>query len=342
MSAMRRRGTSRAASVPPPDPVVDEREARPVADEREVEPAAGAREPEPGTGGRPVSPRALVLRDPGTVPDAPPPEIRFRRALKLGRALRSLWRSRHIVWSLAVREMRSQYNQEILGVAWALLAPLTLMVVFTVLFERVGKVNTHGVPYPLFSYVGLVVWTFFSNSVQGAGLSLVNQPLLNKVYAPREVFPLAEVVVAGFSAVCATFALALLFVVEDHAPAANSYWVPVLVAILLAFTVAACLFVSSITVYLRDVRHALPLGLQLGLFVTPVVYSLSEIPSGWRAAYVAVNPLGAVVEGLRQSVLMGQAPDAVLTVVAAAAAAVYLLGGFALFKRLETGFADVS
>jgi ABC-2 type transport system permease protein/lipopolysaccharide transport system permease protein len=281
------------------------------------------------------------LRD-HDIPDAPPPELRYRRALRLGAALRGFWGSRHIVWSLSVRELRTTYNQEILGFAWALLAPLTMMVVFTFLFNRVGKVNSSGIPYPLFSYLGLLPWTFFSAAVLGAAQSLVVNPLLNKVYAPREVFPLAQVVTAAVSALCASLALAVLFVIEDWAPSATSYWAVPLIAILLAFTVAATLFFSAVTVYLRDLRHALPLMLQVGLFVTPVVYGLNEIPSEFRAVYVAVNPLAAVIDGLRQCVLLDHAPNMTYTLIAAASSTAYLLGTYLLFKRLETGFADVS
>lgn len=276
------------------------------------------------------------------IPDEPPPEIRFRRALRLGAATRELWHSRHIVWSLAVRQLRSTYNQEVLGIAWALLAPFTLMIVFTFLFERVGKVNSGGVPYPLFSYIGLLPWTFFQNSLSTGGLSLVNQPLLNKVYAPREVFPLSEVVTGAVGAGCATIALAFLFLFEGRAPSATSYWAIPLIVILVAFIVACTLLASSVTVYFRDLRHALPLVLQLGLFVTPVVYGLNEIPRSFRAAYVALNPLGGVIDGLRQAVLMGHSPRAAYTLIAAGSAALYLLGAYVLFKRLETGFADVS
>lgn len=292
----------------------------------------GARRDEPTT----------VVRSAADIPAAPPPELRYRRALRFGTALRDLWRSRHVVWSLAVRELRSTYNQEILGVAWALLAPFTLMIVFTFLFERVGNVNTGGVPYPLFSYIGLVPWTFYSNAVSTAGTSLVNQPLLNKVYAPREVFPLAEVVTAGVGAVCATFALVFLFLFEGRGPSATSYWALPLVVLLVAFTVASALFTGSITVYLRDLRHALPLVLQLGLFVTPVVYGLREFPVGLRAPYVAVNPLGGIIDGLRESVLFGRAPHTPYLVIETLSCALYLLGTYMLFKRLETGFADVS
>lgn len=295
-------------------------------------------EPEPTSASEPGRGPSVA----SVVPDEPPPELRFRRALKLGTALRALWEARHTVSSLAVRDLRSTYNQEILGVGWALLQPFTLMVVFTFLFNRVGKVNTGGVPYPLFSYIGLVPWTFYANSVQTAGLSLVNQPLLNKVYAPREVFPLSEVVVAGVGALCASLALGVLFLFEWTAPASTSYWVLPLIVILVGFTVACSLLAGAVTVYLRDVRHALPLVMQLGLFLTPVVYGLRELPVAYRAPYCAINPLGAVIDGFRECVLYGRAPSFAYTAIAAVSTVAYLLGTYLIFKRLETGFADVS
>ena len=139
------------------------------------------------------------------VPDSPPPELRYRRAFKLKSSMIALWRSRTIVWSLTIRDLRSTYSQEVLGFAWALLTPLVLMVVFTFLQGRFGgKIPTGGVWYPIFLYVGLMPWTFFSGSVSSGGTSLVGNPLLNKVYAPREVFPIAEILGTVVSTLCAS------------------------------------------------------------------------------------------------------------------------------------------
>jgi ABC-2 type transport system permease protein/lipopolysaccharide transport system permease protein len=259
--------------------------------------------------------------------------------------MQALWRSRSIVWSLTVRDLRSTYSQEILGFAWALLAPVTLMVVFTFFFHHAvgkGKIDTGGAPYEIFSYIGLLPWTFFSSSVSSAGTSLIANPLLNKVYAPREVFPIAQVATSAVSAGCASLALIALFGINTFAPSATSYWVPLLLLILLCFTVGVSMFISAITVYVRDMRHALPLMLQLGLFLTPVIYGLDTIPKDYRALYVGVNPLGAVIDGIRSSVLLGHAPNGLYTAIAAGVSVLWLVGAFLVFKRLETGFADVS
>ena len=278
------------------------------------------------------------------VPDAPPPEMRFRRAFALKTSGGALWRSRSIILSLTIRDLRATYSQEVLGFAWAVLAPITLMVVFTFLNDRLqgNGFETGGVWYPIFLYVGLLPWTFFSGSVSQGGTSLVNNPLLNKVYAPREVFPISDIIGAIVNTLCASFALAILFLIDGTLPSATFYWVVPLILILLVFTTGVTLLVAGLTVYLRDMRHALPLGLQLGLFLTPILYGLNKIPSEYRGIYSAVNPLAAIIDGLRRCLLYDQAPRASYTIIAAVMACVWLLGSFILFKRLETGFADVS
>jgi ABC-2 type transport system permease protein/lipopolysaccharide transport system permease protein len=275
--------------------------------------------------------------------EEPPDHLRYRRALQFRAAMRELWADRVVVRSLAERELKARYSQTVLGFLWALLAPITLMVVFTVFLQRVADIDTRGVAYPIFSYVGLIPWTFFQGAVSTGGLSLIsNTALLNKVYAPREVFPLASIATRTVDSACATLALFVLFAIYTEAPAVTSYWAIPLLAIMFAFTTAVTLFVSAATVYLRDLRHALPLLLQLGLFVSPIAYSVDNVPEKWRELYVALNPIAAVIDGLRRSVLYGEAPHAMYTSVAAAASLVLLAGAYLAFKQMETGFADVA
>lgn len=271
-------------------------------------------------------------------------ELRFRRRVRPLAALLEVWRARELVRTLAERELRARYKQAVLGFAWAIVTPLALMGVFTLFVSRFADIDTGGAPYPLFAYLGLLPWTFFSTSVNQGGQSLVqNIPLLNKVYCPREVFPLASVGVAALDMAVASLALGALFLITGYAPRATSYWVPVLLLIQLAFTVGITLVTSAVVVYLRDIRHALPILLQLGLFATPVAYGINDvIPSGLRPLYSMLNPLAAVIDGYRRTVLQGK-PPAWELVGPASLMAVILLGiGYALFKRMETGFADVA
>jgi ABC-2 type transport system permease protein/lipopolysaccharide transport system permease protein len=275
---------------------------------------------------------------------APPPELRFRRRVRLGASLRELWRARELVFSLAERDLRARYKQAVLGFSWAVVTPLLLMVAFSLIFPRVAKIDTGGVPYPLFSYLGLVPWAFFSTSVSQGGSNIINNAgLLNKVYCPREVFPIASVAVAAVDGLIATVVLGVLFVVFSFMPQPESWWVPILLAVQVVFTLGVAMALSAIMVYVRDIRHLLPIALQLGLFATPVAFSLDQLlPAGLQPVYVALNPLGGVIDGYRQAVLYGQTPDLQLLSIAAISATVMFLAAYALFKRLETGFADVA
>ena len=274
---------------------------------------------------------------------APAPEFRFRRRIGPLRALRDVWKARELVRTLAERELRARYKQAILGFAWALVTPLALMLVFTLFLGRLTQIDTGGAPYPLFAYLGLLPWTFFSTAVNQGGQSLVqNIPLLNKVYCPREVFPLASVAVAGLDMCVALLPLVGLFLVTGTVPKATSVWVPMFLLIQVAFTLGITLITSAVIVYLRDLKHALPILLQLGLFATPVAYPLGIVPGSIQGIYVAINPLGAVISGYRRAVLFGLPPDWGLTLPAAISALVMLVAGYLLFKRMETGFADVA
>ncbi len=273
----------------------------------------------------------------------PPEEIRFKRRIRLHVALRELWGARELIVTLAERDIRARYKQATLGVAWSVITPIILMVVFSVFFNRVVKVDTHGVPYPLFAYVGLLPWTFFSGCVAQGGMSLVsNNNLMNKVYCPREVFPFASCTVSAFDTAISTVILCLLFVILTFPPKITTLWVPVIALVQLMFTVGVTLCISAVLVYLRDLRQALPLLLQFGLFATPVAYGQSIVPVEWLPLYSVLNPLAPVIDSYRRTVLYGLPPDWPLLGLAAIASAAWFFGGYLLFKRLETGFADVA
>jgi ABC-type polysaccharide/polyol phosphate export permease len=290
---------------------------------------------------------ATYSRETGTSVPAREPrkEIWFHRRASVWSALKELWDFRELTVTLAERDLRVRYKQAALGIAWAVIAPVVLMLAFTVLFNRFAKVNTSGAPYALFSYLGLLPWTFFSSSVSQGGLSLIsNNDLLNKLYCPREVFPISAIADAGVDALIATCVLLVLFPITGFAPKTTFYYLPLLLIVLLMFTLAVTLVVAAVTVYARDLRLALPLAIQLGLFVTPVVYGASSISESkaFLIVYSVINPLVPVIDGLRNTVLDGIPPDWISLGAGAASSLLYLYGGFVLFKRLETGMADIA
>jgi ABC-2 type transport system permease protein/lipopolysaccharide transport system permease protein len=281
---------------------------------------------------------------PASVADAPPPDILFRRKMRFVASMKELWAARELVRTLTERSLRSRYKQTFLGFAWALITPVTLMVVFTVFLRRVAKIETGGIPYPIFSYVGLLPWGFFSGAVSSsAQVILSNNSLLNKIYCPREVFPISTIASSAVDTMCAMVGLVVLFAVNGYAPTAGVVWVPLLTVVLVLFTLGLCLLLSALTVYLRDLRYGVGIFLQLGLFATPVAYGLSNVvPKQSQPLYAALNPLGPVIQGYRDTVLLGDRPQFGLLAIGAASSVVWVVVGYTVFKRMETGFSDVA
>ncbi|MHB1955794.1 MAG: ABC transporter permease [Sulfobacillus sp.] len=265
-----------------------------------------------------------------------------------------MYRGRGLLRALTERDIRVRYKQAHLGVAWAVISPAVLMIIFTLLISRgVLNVSTGGKPIYLYSYVALVPWTFFANVISQGGMSLVtNLYLVNKINCPREVFPLASALVCAVDALVATLLLLVLFLIGGTAPSAMSVWVPLLLLIEVVFTLGATLIVSIVTVYMRDLRHLLAILVQFGMFATPVMYSMSNIPGKHLnnlpipqhllTVYSVVNPLGPVIDGIRRTVLFDQPPQWQYLGPAAAMSMFVLIGGLVLFKRLEYGIADVA
>jgi ABC-type polysaccharide/polyol phosphate export permease len=274
----------------------------------------------------------------------PPPELIFRRIVRPWSMLRELWSARELIVVLTERELRARYKQTKVGYAWALVTPFLLMVVFTVFFKRVADIKTpEDIPYPLFSYIALLPWTFFSGSLARGAVSITqNLTLLNKVYCPREVFPLAAVAIAAVDTTIAVSILGVLFVIYQFMPQTEIVWLPALMAVQLAFTIGVTLIFSALVVYLRDIRQLLPMILQFGLFATPIGYGLEVIPEKYWPLYSLLNPLAPVIDGYRRTVLLGAPPRLGLLAIGAFSGTLLLIFGYLLFKRMETGFADVA
>lgn len=275
------------------------------------------------------------------IPQRPPAELLSRRRLRIFAGLLELWHGREVLVTLAERDLRVRYKQAFFGVAWALVQPLSLVLVFAVLFRHVAHINTHGASYACFSMLGLLPWTFFSEAVSTGGLSLLNNnTLISKVYCPRELFPLAGVAVAAADTCVATLALIVIFAVQGQVPTSTTPWALLALLVQVVVTVAATVFFSAVVVYVRDIRHLLPLLLQFGVFATPVAYALSAVPHSWRALYVGLNPLAVVIDTYRRAILFGQPPDWGMFAIGAGSATGMLLIAMVVFRRVEAGIAD--
>lgn len=272
----------------------------------------------------------------------PPLESTIEWSDSLSAHARELIKYRELLWLVTQREIKVRYKQSALGVLWAVLQPFSLMVVFTVFFSLFARMPSDGIPYPLFSYAALLPWTFFSNSLSFAIPSLItNSHIITKIYFPREIIPLATVLAAFLDFMIAALIFAGLLVFYRVAPTWNIFYVIPLVIIQLAFTSGVCLLLSAFTVLYRDVRHTMPLIIQIWMFVTPILYPVSVVPARWRSWYLTLNPMAVIIDGYRRTLVQGLPPEWRYLGVAAVVSAALLWAGYKYFKRLERDFADL-
>ena len=257
----------------------------------------------------------------------------------VGPGIRDLWQFRDLAYFLVWRDVKVRYKQTLFGAAWAVLQPVLLMIVFSAFLGRIEGIGPDGVPYPLFALAGLVPWTVFSQSLNGAANSLVNsQNLITKVYFPRLLLPIAGV---GSYVVDLLVAMAILLLVTSAAGitlSASVVWLPVFATLAVLAALALGTWLAAFNARYRDVKYALPFVIQLGLFASPVVYTADLIPPDLRVVY-ALNPMVGVIEGFRWAIFGGPRPDTALVLSFAVVIAV-LGGGIAYFRRVERTFAD--
>jgi lipopolysaccharide transport system permease protein len=254
--------------------------------------------------------------------------------------LPDLWRYRELLYFLTWRDIKVRYKQTALGAAWAVIQPLAQMLLFTLVFHRFAGLGSGDVPYPLFAYAGLLVWTFFANAVLNSTHSLVtNTNLITKVYFPRAFIPAAAVAAGLVDLGIASVILAGLVAYYRVAPGWGAALLPFFLALAVLLSLAVGMLVSATTVKYRDLRHALPFAMQFWMFATPVIYPSTVVPDGWRQV-LALNPATGILEGFRAS-LTGGAIDWTLTITAAAETVLLLALSFYVFRRNEETFADV-
>jgi lipopolysaccharide transport system permease protein len=254
--------------------------------------------------------------------------------------LRELWAYRELLFVLTMRDIKVRYKQTVLGAAWAILQPFMTMVVFTVFFGHLANMPSDGYPYPVFVYCALLPWTFFANGVTSSSNSMVGSAhLISKVYFPRLIIPLAAmgVVIVDFAIASSILLAMMLFYGVGWT--LNLLLAPVLLLAVTFIALGVGTYLSALTVAYRDFRYVVPFVLQLGMFVTPVVYPASLVPEQWRWL-LYLNPMSGLVEGFR-SVFLGKPFDLVGLVWSACIAIGLLMVGIAYFGRLERRLVDI-
>ncbi len=262
--------------------------------------------------------------------------------------LRDLWVYRELIYFLTWRDLRVRYKQTALGASWAIIQPVMQMVIFTLLFGSMAKLSSDGVPYPIFNFTALLPWGLFSKALTDAGRSLVNnRNMITKVYFPRLVIPIASVL-GGVVDFCIAFLVLVGLILYYHFKAGSGYqfvWSPVLLVLPLLLALAlitalgVSLWLSALNVIYRDVGHVLPFLTQLWFFITPIVYSSSEVSESLRPFY-ALNPMTGVVEGFRWALLGTQTAPGVMLGVSTLVSLIVLVTGLFYFRRMERTFAD--
>jgi lipopolysaccharide transport system permease protein len=254
---------------------------------------------------------------------------------------REMWVYRELLYFLIWRDIKVRYKQTVLGVAWAILQPLLTMVIFSLVFGRMAKIPSDGIPYPVFALAGLVPWLFFANGLNQSSNSLVsNANLITKVYFPRMHIPVASVLSGLVDFFLSGIMLAVMMVIFRIKPNVHMLWLPAFLLLGVVTSLGVGLWLSAMNVKFRDIRYVVPFLVQFWFFATPVVYSSTLLTKPWAKMLYGANPMTGVVEGFRWA-MFDKTPPGPMLAVSALVTVVILVSGAYYFRRTERTFADV-
>ena len=251
-----------------------------------------------------------------------------------------MFRDRELLYFLVWKEIKVRYKQTALGVAWVILQPLLGMLLFTLLFGRVAKLPSDGLPYPVFYFASLLSWTYFSNSVIAASNSVIgNTALVTKVYFPRILLPASVVIAALLDLAIASLILFGLLLYHQIPLTPGLFLLPLILTLLLVFTLGVGQLFAALNVNYRDIKHALPFFMQLWMFASPVVYPVSMVPEEYHWL-VSLNPVTGIIEATRAIIVGNPVPWDWLGISCVVSVAVFVVGIW-YFHRTARRFADV-
>lgn len=255
---------------------------------------------------------------------------------------RDLWRYRELFYFLAWRDLLVRYKQTVVGVAWSLIRPLLTMLVLTVVFGKLGKMDSGGVPYPLLVFCGMLPWQFFANALAESGNSLVaNSNLISKVYFPRLVVPASSVITSFVDFLISAIFLVVVMAWYHFAPPGQIVLLPLFVVLAFAASFGVGLWIAALMVEYRDFRIIVPFIVQFGLYVSPVGFFSDVVPAQYRLLY-SLNPIVGVIDGFRWCILGGQHriywPGFSVSVIGVV---LLVVTGIWYFRKTERSFADV-
>lgn len=255
---------------------------------------------------------------------------------------RDLWRYRELFYFIAWRDILVRYKQTVIGIAWSVIRPFLTMIVFTLVFGKLAKLPSEGVPYPILVFAAMLPWQFFSNSLSEASNSLIqNASMLTKVYFPRIVVPASSVIVSVVDFLISFVILGLLMAWYGFAPGWRMFSLPLFLLLAFAASFGFSLWLAALNVRYRDFQYVIPFIVQFGLYVSPVGFTSSIVPEKWRLLY-SLNPMVGVIDGFRWAILGGNTriywPGFLLS---SALTLIILTSGFRFFRKTERVLADI-
>ena len=253
-----------------------------------------------------------------------------------------LWRFRELFLFLAWRDILVRYKQTSIGLAWSLIRPFLTMIVFTVIFGRLAKLPSEGVPYPILVYAGMLPWQFFATSFTDASNSLLtNSNMLTKIYFPRLIIPVSTVIVNLVDFLISFIILVGLMIWYHFAPSWSILFLPLFLILAILTALGAGIYVAALNVKYRDFKYIVPFVVQFGLYISPVGFSSNVVPDKWRLLY-SINPMVGIIDGFRWSILGGHSqiylPGMILSI---AFIFFLLIFGILYFRKMEKSFADI-
>jgi lipopolysaccharide transport system permease protein len=255
--------------------------------------------------------------------------------------LGAVWRFRELLQVLVMRDLQVLYKQALLGAGWAILQPLFAVIIFSIIFGYIVRMPSEGVPYPLFAFAGVLPWTYFAEAVRRSGVGLVTDAeLVRKIYFPRLIMPLANVVSPLVDFCIAFVVLLIVMAFYGIAPNVKMLVIPLLMIVAALLALSIGLWLAPINVRFRDIKHTLPFMIQIWMYASPIVYPLSMVPEQWRMLY-SLNPMVGVIEGFRWAVFGQGAPNFMALGMSAIIIVILMAGGLVFFRRMERTFADV-
>src|SRR4029077_807591 len=258
----------------------------------------------------------------------------------MGEWITEIWRSREILYFLAWRDVKVRYKQAALGIAWAVLQPLFTMITFSLVFGRLAGIPSNGVPYPLFSYSALVLWTYFAVTLSQVGHSLVAKSgLISHISFPRVLLPAAGAAAGLLDLAVSSVLLVAMLVYYRVTPRWTMLLTPLFLAQTVLLVMGIGMLLAALNVRYRDVKYTIPFLTQLGLFVTPIIYPMSFLPHRFQG-WLALNPMAGVIEGFR-ACLFGTSFDWHVLGYSWLLTLLLLLAGGAHFRSTERVFADI-